>query len=186
MTTSVGLEGRLFIDGEFQESESGRRYDVINPADESVIATAADADPADVTRDVDAAVKATETTDWATNHEFRRACLKDLQQGLKDATEEIKQIQVSEAGICYSTTVTHVDAMIDDMSYFNGLIASWPWESDLPPYELLGMRSNRRIPHEPYGVVGAITPWNAPFMTNIWKIGHALATGNAVVLKSAP
>ena len=76
--------------------------------------------------------------------------------------------------------------MIDDMSYFNGLIGSWPWESDLGPYELLGMQSNRRIRYEPYGVVGAITPWNAPFMTNIWKIGHALATGNAVVLKSAP
>jgi aldehyde dehydrogenase (NAD+) len=48
------------------------------------------------------------------------------------------------------------------------------------------MKSNRRIRYEPFGVVGAITPWNAPFMTNIWKIGHALATGNAVVLKSAP
>src|SRR6195952_129214 len=186
MTTSVSLEGRLFIDGEFQESSSGGRYDVINPADESVIASAVDATPEDVTRAVDAAVAATENTDWGTNHEFRRQCLKNLQQGLKDATEEIKQIQVAEAGICYSTTVTHVDAMIDDMSYFTGLIASWPWESDLGPYELLGMTSNRRIRYEPFGVVGAITPWNAPFMTNIWKIGHALATGNAVVLKSAP
>jgi aldehyde dehydrogenase (NAD+) len=186
MTTSVSLEGRLFIDGEFQESASGRRYDVINPADESVIATAADADPADVTRAVDAAAKAIDTTDWTTNHEFRRKCLQDLQQGLRDATEEIKRLQGAEAGICYSSTVTHVDAMIEDMTYFNGLIATWPWERDLGPYELLGMKSNRRIRYEPYGVVGAITPWNAPFMTNIWKIGHALATGNAVVLKSAP
>ena len=32
----------------------------------------------------------------------------------------------------------------------------------------------------------AITPWNAPFMTDIWKIQHALATGNTVVLKTAP
>ena len=186
MTTSVSLEGRLFIDGEFQESTSGRRYDVINPADESVIATAADASPEDVGRAVGAAAAAIETADWSTNHEFRRQCLKDLQQGLRDAAEEIKQLQGAEAGICYSSTVTHVDAMIEDMTYFNGLIASWPWERDLPPYELLGMRSNRRIRYEPYGVVGAITPWNAPFMTNIWKIGHSLATGNAVVLKSAP
>ena len=34
--------------------------------------------------------------------------------------------------------------------------------------------------------MAAITPWNAPFMTNIWKVTHALATGNTVVLKSAP
>jgi aldehyde dehydrogenase (NAD+) len=48
------------------------------------------------------------------------------------------------------------------------------------------MRSNRRIRYEPYGVVGAITPWNAPFMTAIWKVSHSMATGNTVVLKSAP
>ena len=37
-------EGRLFIDGEFREARSSpRRYDVINPADESVVGSAADA-----------------------------------------------------------------------------------------------------------------------------------------------
>jgi acyl-CoA reductase-like NAD-dependent aldehyde dehydrogenase len=41
-------EGRLFIDGEFREAESGNRFEVINPADESVVGTAADA--ASVTR----------------------------------------------------------------------------------------------------------------------------------------
>ena len=48
------------------------------------------------------------------------------------------------------------------------------------------MRSLRKVTYEPYGVVGAITPWNAPFMTDIWKTTHALATGNTVVLKTAP
>ena len=48
------------------------------------------------------------------------------------------------------------------------------------------MRSLRKVTYEPYGVVGAITPWNAPFMTDIWKTTHALSTGNTVVLKTAP
>ena len=39
--------------------------------------------------------------------------------------------------------------------------------------------------HEPYGVVGAITPWNAPFMLSTWKCAPALAAGNTVVLKPA-
>ncbi|MCW2517199.1 MAG: aldA [Mycobacterium sp.] len=186
MTTSVSLEGRLFIGGEFQESSSGRRYDVINPADESVIASAADGNAEDVTRAVDAAVKAIDTTDWTTNHGFRRKALQQFQDALRGESDAIKHVLVSEAGVPASVHPSHVDAMIEDMSYFNGLIATWPWERDLPAYELLGMRSNRRIRYEPYGVVGAITPWNAPFMTNLWKVGHALATGNAVVLKSAP
>ncbi len=34
-------EGRLFIDGEFREVQSGDRFEVINPAGESVVGTAA-------------------------------------------------------------------------------------------------------------------------------------------------
>lgn len=36
---------------------------------------------------------------------------------------------------------------------------------------------------EPYGVVGAITPWNFPLSMASWKCGPALAAGNALVLK---
>ena len=36
---------------------------------------------------------------------------------------------------------------------------------------------------EPYGVVAAIAPWNLPLVMASWKIGPALAAGNAVVLK---
>ncbi|MEI2385492.1 aldehyde dehydrogenase family protein [Breoghania sp. JC706] len=39
------------------------------------------------------------------------------------------------------------------------------------------------IASEPYGVIGAITPWNFPVSMAAWKLGPALAAGNAVVLK---
>ncbi len=39
------------------------------------------------------------------------------------------------------------------------------------------------IADQPYGVVGAITPWNFPISMAGWKLGPALAAGNAVVLK---
>lgn len=39
------------------------------------------------------------------------------------------------------------------------------------------------IATEPYGVIGAITPWNFPISMAAWKLGPALAAGNAVVLK---
>ena len=52
--------------------------------------------------------------------------------------------------------------------------------SDLVPTDdgNLGM-----IMTEPYGVVGAITPWNFPVNMAAWKLAPALAAGNAVVLK---
>lgn len=46
------------------------------------------------------------------------------------------------------------------------------------PADHLGMTIN-----EPYGVVAAIAPWNFPLVMACWKIGAALAAGNAVVLK---
>ncbi|RCW19892.1 aldehyde dehydrogenase (NAD+) [Ciceribacter lividus] len=52
--------------------------------------------------------------------------------------------------------------------------------SDLVPTDdaSLGM-----VMSEPYGVVGAITPWNFPISMAAWKLGPALAAGNAVVIK---
>lgn len=38
----------------------------------------------------------------------------------------------------------------------------------------------------PFGVVAAITPWNAPIILSMLKLGPALAAGNAVVLKPSP
>ncbi|TDO95294.1 aldehyde dehydrogenase family protein [Marinomonas balearica] len=36
---------------------------------------------------------------------------------------------------------------------------------------------------EPFGVVGAIAPWNFPLVMASWKVAPAIAAGNAVVLK---
>lgn len=38
----------------------------------------------------------------------------------------------------------------------------------------------------PVGVVGSIAPWNFPFVMAVWKLGPAVAAGNAVVIKPAP
>lgn len=39
------------------------------------------------------------------------------------------------------------------------------------------------VRHVPYGVVGQITPWNAPMFTCAWQLAPAMAAGNGVVLK---
>src|SRR4029077_5911822 len=84
------------------------------------------------------------------------------------------------------TYAVQLDTWIDDMQCEIDLVDRYPWESDLPVHEFMGMRSARRVLREPMGVVGAITPWNFPFMLNLSKLGPALAAGNTVVLKPAP
>lgn len=39
--------------------------------------------------------------------------------------------------------------------------------------------------HEPVGIVGQIIPWNFPLLMQAWKLGPALAAGNAIVMKPA-
>jgi len=179
-------EGRLFINGEFIDARSGRTFEVINPADETVVAHAADADAEDVDLAVSAARRAFDESRWVADHEFRASCLSQLQAGLSKEADAIVDILVREAGTPTSVMGTHVQAMTDDMSYFIDMIGRFPWESDYGTHEVLGMASRRHVRYEPYGVVGAITPWNAPYMTALWKITHSLATGNTVVLKTAP
>lgn len=49
-----------------------------------------------------------------------------------------------------------------------------------------GDRDKVELHYRPLGVVGAITPWNFPVVLAVWKIAHALYTGNTVVLKPSP
>lgn len=175
----------LFIGGEWREASNGARFDVIDPSDESIVGSAADATVQDVAAAVAAARTAFDKRSWSTDPAFRKRCLLQLQVALRRQAGEFKALQTAEAGICACLGAL-VDTTIEEMSFAIDLIDSFPWQTDFGAYEFLGMRSLRRVRYEPYGVVGAITPWNAPFMLNLWKTVPALATGNTVVLKTAP
>lgn len=182
---SEPVHAPLFIDGEFREASNGARYDVIDPCDETLVGTGANATLEDVQAAVGAARRAFDITDWSEDRALRKHCLLQLQDGLRDSAEEIKDMQTAEGAIPASVRAL-VDSEIDEMSYHIDLIDSFEWTTDFSPHEILGMRSHRHVRYEPYGVVGAITPWNSPFMLNNWKVVPALATGNTVVLKTAP
>ena len=180
-------EGRLLIDGELVSAAGGRTYENLNPATEEVIGRVADASPADAERAIAAARRAFDETAWARDPELRRRCLLQLHQALVDAREELRPQIVAEVGTPIALTYAiQQDTCIDDMLWDIGCIDEFPWERDLPEHEFFGMRSRRRVVHEPIGVVAAITPWNFPFMLNLSKIVPALAAGNTVVLKAAP
>ena len=73
-------EGKLFIGGEWRPASDGRTFEVMNPADESVVGTAADATLEDVSAAVGAARTAFDTTAWPADRDFRRGCLQQTQE----------------------------------------------------------------------------------------------------------
>jgi aldehyde dehydrogenase (NAD+) len=185
--TDLDAESHLFIDGKLADAASGSMFANVNPATEEVIGQVADAGAVDMDRAIGAARRAFDETDWSTNRALRRRCLQQLKDALDRERETLRPQIVAEVGTPVMLTYAiQLDSCIDDLQWDIDLIDSYEWEHDLPINEFMGMRSARRVYKEPVGVVGAITPWNFPFMLNLSKLGPALAAGNTVVLKPAP
>jgi aldehyde dehydrogenase (NAD+) len=184
---TVSGEHRMLIDGELVDAASGATYPNINPATEESIGDVADAGAADVERAIAAARRAFDESDWANDRDLRKRCLRQLHEALNKERETLRPQIVAEVGSPVMLTyAVQMDSCIDDMEWDIECIDRVEWSYDLPEHEFMGMRSGRRVLREPIGVVGAITPWNFPFMLNLSKIVPALAAGNSVILKPAP
>jgi len=183
----IDFESRMLIDGELVEAAGGATYDNVNPATEDIVGPAADAGTADMERAIAAARRAFDESSWPTDRELRKRSLLQLQEALAKERETLRPQIVAETGTPIALTFAiQQDTCIDDMLWDIEQIDRYQWEYELGEHEFFGMRSNRLIVKEPIGVVGAITPWNFPFMLNLSKIAPALAAGCTVVLKPAP
>ena len=183
----LAFEARMLIDGKLVEASDGRTYDNINPATESVIGPVADASADDMDRAIDAARRAFDESDWATNRALRKAGLLQLKEALEKRKEELRPQIVAEVGTPIGLTyAVQQDSCIEDMQWDIDLIDRYEWEYELGSHEFFGMTSNRLVTKEPIGVAGLITPWNFPFMLNASKLAPALAAGCTIVLKPAP
>ena len=176
----------LFIDGKLAAGSAGR-YPTINPATEEVLGTAADADAEDMSRAIDAARRAFDTTDWSTNTELRVRCIRQLRDAMRENIEALRDITIAEVGAPRMlTSMAQLEGPVEDLSFAADTAENYAWRQDLGVASPMGIPTQRTIAREAVGVVGAITPWNFPHQINLAKIGPALAAGNTIVLKPAP
>ncbi|GAB17409.1 putative aldehyde dehydrogenase [Gordonia effusa NBRC 100432] len=176
----------LLIDGKLLPG-SGGVFDVINPATEEVIGSAANATAADMDAAITAARVAFDSTDWSRDHAFRARCLRQLRDALQSHTDEMRELTVAEVGCpVFLTHGPQLEGPVNDLGYFADLAESYSWTTDLGEAAPMGIKTRRELRAEAIGVVGAITPWNFPHQINFAKIGPALAAGCTVVLKPAP
>ncbi|MGV0793207.1 aldehyde dehydrogenase family protein [Mycolicibacterium sp. XJ1819] len=186
-TVQFNPEGRLYIDGQLRDSSTGKTVDNLNPATEEVLGVATDAGADDMEEAIAAARRAFDTTDWATNHEFRQHCLMQLHNALQEEKEDIRAELIAEVGATVGMTfIAQLEwPLADAVRWPAEFISKFPWERMLDQDAKMGEPYNRVVVKEPMGVVGAITPWNFPFEIISNKLGQVLATGNTVVLKPA-
>ncbi len=188
MTIPQG-ERRLLIDGQLVEAENGATFDNINPANEEILGVTADATPGDMTRAIEAARRAFDTTDWGTDYAFRKKCILQLQAALEAEKEELRAELVAEVGLPVLTTYgPGLDAPLSEaLTWPAEMIETFAWNRSIGAKDPFGMGlTEREVWKEPVGVVGVITPWNVPFEIILNKLGPILAMGNTCVLKPAP
>jgi acyl-CoA reductase-like NAD-dependent aldehyde dehydrogenase len=180
----------LFIDGKWDKGEAGGKpIEVINPATEEVIGTVPEATPKDAARAIEAARRAFDDGPWQWMKPSERAgYVRRMGAALTSKAAELRELIVAETGSVGFITDFIQGAGSIGMFDSNATIAehSFEWvESDPPTAGPTGMGGSAII-REPVGVVGAITPFNFPFMLNIVKTAPALAAGCTVVLKPHP
>lgn len=177
---------RMLIDGDLVAATGGQTYENINPATEEVLGTVPDAAAEDVERAILAARRAFDTTGWATDVEFRRKCLRQLQDALRERKEKLRPILIAEAGLPDSMTrMVGLDGCIEMMGHYSDLLESYEFETVIDP-AAGDEGAHRIVRREAAGVVSAITPWNYPVFLALGKLAPALAAGCTVVLKPAP
>jgi aldehyde dehydrogenase (NAD+) len=176
----------LLIDGKLVAGGAGT-FDTVNPATEEPIGLAADADAADMDRAISAARAAFDHSDWSRDVALRVHCLRQLRDALNAEIEELRAVTVAEVGAPVTFTHgSHLEGPVNDLAFPAETAESYSWRTDLGVASPMGFATHRSLVREPYGVVGAITPFNFPHQINLAKLGPALAAGNTVVLKPAP
>ena len=172
-----------FIRGEFVAARDGKRFDKVSPVTGEVIASIAEAGRSDVNEAVLAA-KAALQGEWSTfNTNQRVEMLYEVADEITRRFEDFVEAEMADTGQP-SNVMRHVfiPRGAANFKIFADTIKNVPTESfmlDTPD----GAGALNYGVRTPKGVIGVISPWNAPFMLMTWKVGPALACGNTVVVK---
>lgn len=172
------LAGNLFIDGNFQPSNSATRKSIVNPATEDRIGEVADASSAEVRAAIDAANVAFKS--WrALNMLTRAELLHDAAAELKRLRPVVAELLTCEMGKPYKESFDEVSWSISAIDYY----------AEVARHEngkVVGPSIDGQFHFtlkEPLGVVAAIMPFNYPLVLLAWEAAAALAAGNAVIVK---
>ncbi|MAY20051.1 MAG: 5-carboxymethyl-2-hydroxymuconate semialdehyde dehydrogenase, partial [Erythrobacteraceae bacterium] len=183
-TTSAGTKTFLhFINGEFVSSESRRSFEKRRPYDGAVVGSVCEAGRDEVASAVAAARDALNGP-WKTiSVEDRSDMLRAIADGITRRFDDFVEAEMADTGQPRSMMQhAFVPRGAANFKSFADLVKSVATESFQTPTPDGAGALNYAI-RKPKGVIGVISPWNAPFLLMTWKVAPALACGNTVVVK---
>ncbi|UZP35034.1 hypothetical protein NXS19_002850 [Fusarium pseudograminearum] len=172
----------LFINNEWVKSSNGEKITSINPTNEEEITSVYAGSSEDVDKAVRAARRALHNPSWRDLPGTERGKLLSRLATLVEENKEIlATIETWDNGKPYTVALNDdVNEVAETLRYYGGFADKVYGQV----IETTGDKFGYTI-REPIGVCGQIIPWNFPLAMAAWKLGPALACGNAVILKPA-
>ena len=172
-------EYKMFIDGEWVNSERKKTFESLNPENNKPWAIVPEASAKDVDRAVNAAQKAFEG-DWPKLLPRERAkFLRAIGDKLRENSELLGKIETIDTGKLFRETKKQANYIAEYYDYYAGLadkVEGTVLPIDKPDVQAITTRI-------PIGVIAAIVPWNSQMFLTATKLAPALAMGNTVVIK---
>ncbi|CAM3617120.1 Aldehyde dehydrogenase [Bordetella sputigena] len=176
---SVPFERGHYIDGKVVD-DAGEHLTVARPSDLTPYADLPLGSADTVDRAVASARRALDSSGWGTQAPRERVrAMRRWADLVEKHQEELGRLEALGSTRPISQVVAgDVASVAEGIRFFSEWADKLGGDVAATRSSDLGM-----ILSEPYGVVGAITPWNFPLSMASWKAGPALAAGNAIVLK---
>ena len=180
MTKEILQSYKLFIDGDFVDSASGKTFASINPATGQRLAEVAEAEAQDADLAVSAARGAFDR--WRRTPAIERGkLLRKIGQAILDRGDELARLETQDCGKPIRETAGA------DIPFTASTFEYWGSVADKLEGRVIPVQGDflNYVVREPVGVVGLIIPWNYPLLMAAWKLAPALACGNTAILKPA-
>lgn len=167
-----------FIGGKHVAGTSGRTADIYQPMDGTIIGKVALASTAELDAAVQNAAEA--QPKWAATNPQRRArVLMKFLDLIAQNNDELAELLAREHGKTIPDAKGDIQRGVEVIEYslgVPGLMKGEFTDGAGPGIDIYSMR-------QPLGVCAGITPFNFPAMIPLWKLGPAIACGNAFILK---
>ena len=184
----VSSPKRMFVDGRWVDSASGRTFETVDPATGQVITTVPHAGIEDVDRAVAAARRAFESGPWRSlTPAERQRILWKIGEGILARADQFAQLESIDNGKSVAVAkAVDVTWAAEIFFYYAGwatkiegrtIPVSVPWAP--------GARFHAFTTREPVGVCAQIIPWNFPLVMAAFKVAPALTCANTMILKPA-
>lgn len=175
---SIAFSSGHYIGG--KAVAAGERIPVARPSDLVDYADLPVANADTVDHAVADAARAVASSGWSTRPPRERArAMRRWAELIEERAVELGRLEALGSTRPIAQAVTgDVASVAEGIRFFSEWADKLGGEVAATRHDHLGL-----IVSEPYGVVGAITPWNFPLSMASWKVGPALAAGNAIVLK---